>query len=54
MAGEAERVAASATLPESVGFQKARRLIRAALEESGVNAQVEGTVAELLGSARST
>ncbi len=49
---EAERVAASVALPEGYGFQKARRLVRAVLDESGVGANVERLVARLLDSAR--
>ena len=52
MALEAERVAAAVALPEGCGFQKARRLVRAALDESGVGADVERLIARLLDSAR--
>ncbi len=51
-AGEAERVAAAVPLPEGCGFQKARTLVRTALDESGVGANVERLVARLLDSAR--
>jgi hypothetical protein len=36
-AARAERAAASVPISETDGFQKARRLVRAALDESGVN-----------------
>ncbi len=47
-AAEAERIAAAIELPESVKFQRARRLIREALTESGVVSQIDKLVASLL------
>ncbi len=53
-AAEAELVAASLALPDSTGFQQARRLIRAALGETGAAERVETPVARLLDSAPAT
>jgi hypothetical protein len=47
-AAEAERIAAAFDLPESVKFQRARKLIRDALTESGVAPQIDELVARLL------
>ncbi len=47
-AGEAERIAAAFELPESVKFQRARKLIRDALTESGVAPHIDELVARLL------
>jgi hypothetical protein len=47
-AAEAERIAAAFALPESVKFQRARKLIRDALIESGVAPQIDELVARLL------
>ncbi len=47
-AAEAERIAAAFELPETVKFQRARRLIRDALTESGVAPQIDNLVARLL------
>jgi hypothetical protein len=47
-AGEAERIAAAFELPEAVKFQRARRLIRDALTESGIAPHIDELVARLL------
>lgn len=47
-AAEAERVAAAFELPESVKFQRARKLIRDALTESGIAPHIDELVARLL------
>jgi hypothetical protein len=47
-AGEAERIAAAFELPESVKFQRARKLIRDALTEAGIAPHIDGLVARLL------
>ncbi|MGE0676607.1 hypothetical protein [Pseudolabrys sp.] len=47
-AAEAERVAMAFELPESVKFQRARKLIRDALTESGIAPQIDQLVARLL------
>lgn len=51
-ASEAEQVAAAVPLPEGSSFHKARRLVRAALDESGVGGNIERLIARLLDSAR--
>jgi hypothetical protein len=45
---EAERVAAAFELPETVKFQRARKLIRDALTESGIAPEIDRLVARLL------
>jgi hypothetical protein len=45
---EAERIAAAFGLPETVKFQRARKLIRDALTESGVAPHIDDLVARLL------
>lgn len=47
-AAEAERIAAAFELPETVKFQRARKLIRDALTESGIAPQIDELVARLL------
>lgn len=47
-AAEAERIAAAFELPESVKFQRARKLIREALTESGIAPHIDDLVARLL------
>ena len=47
-AAEAEQIAAAFELPEAVKFQRARRLIRDALTESGIAPRIEELVAHLL------
>jgi len=47
-AGEAERIAAAFELPETVKFQRARKLIRDALTESGIAPHIDELVARLL------
>jgi len=47
----AKEVAAAVELPEGVHFQRARRLVRAALAEVGVSEEIDGLVAALLDSA---
>jgi SAM-dependent methyltransferase len=47
-AARAEKISASAPLPEMVGFQKARSMIREALEARGVMQEIEAAVHELL------
>jgi SAM-dependent methyltransferase len=50
LAGEAEGVASSVELLESVGFQAARKLIRMSLGEAGLTARIDNAVSELLAS----
>ncbi len=47
-AGEAEAIAAAFGLPETVKFQRARKLIRDALTESGIAPHIDELVARLL------
>ena len=47
-AAEAERIAAAFELPETVKFQRARKLIRDALTETGLSPHIDGLVARLL------
>jgi len=47
-AAEAERIAAAFELPEAIRFQRARKLIRGALAESGIAPQIDFLVARLL------
>ena len=47
-AAEAERAAAAVELPENVRFQRARRLVRAALSEAGLAQRIDALVARLL------
>lgn len=47
-AAEAERLATAFGLPETVKFQRARRLIRDALAEAGIATQIDRLVAQLL------
>lgn len=47
-AAEAERIVAAFELPETVKFQRARKLIRDALTESGIAARIDELVARLL------
>ncbi len=47
-AAEAERIAAAFELPEAVKFQRARKLIRDALTESGIAPHIDELVARLL------
>lgn len=47
----AEEVAAAVALPDDVKFQRARRLVRDALAEAGVAAEIDRLVAELLDAA---
>ena len=47
-AAEAERIAAAFELPASVKFQRARKLIRDALTESGIAPHIDELVARLL------
>jgi hypothetical protein len=47
-AEEAEKIAAAVALPEGVKFQRARRLVRAALAEAGVSTRIDTFVARLL------
>jgi len=47
-AAEAERIAAAFELPEAVKFQRARRLIRDALTETGIAPHIDELVARLL------
>jgi hypothetical protein len=47
-AAEAERTAAAFELPETVKFQRARKLIRDALTESGIAPHIDDLVARLL------
>jgi hypothetical protein len=45
---EAEQVAAAIDIPETVGFQRARRIIRTALAEAGLSQRIDDLVARLL------
>jgi hypothetical protein len=47
-ARQAETVAAEIALPENIKFQRARRLVRAALAEAGVAQRIDALVANLL------
>jgi hypothetical protein len=47
-AAEAERIASAFELPETVKFQRARKLIRDALTESGIAPHIDDLVARLL------
>jgi len=47
-AAEAEKLAATAELPEAAKFQRARGLIRAALAEAGIAQKIDALVATLL------
>ncbi len=47
-AAEAEQLAGQVDLPESIKFQRARALVRAALAEAGLARRIDGLVAELL------
>ena len=47
-AERAEQVAAAVELPEGVRFQRARRLVRAALAEAGIAGKIDALVARLL------
>jgi hypothetical protein len=47
-AAEAERIAAAVELPETVKFQRARKLIRDALIDSGIAPHIDELVARLL------
>jgi hypothetical protein len=47
-ARQAEALAAAVELPESVKFQRARAMVRAALAEAGLAQQIDRLVAELL------
>ena len=47
-AEKAEAVAAAVALPEGVKFQRARRIVRAALAEAGVAERIDALVAKLL------
>jgi hypothetical protein len=49
-AAEAERIAAAFALPDTVKFQRARKLIRDALTESGVGPHIDELVGRLLDS----
>ena len=48
VAAEAERITAAFELPESVKFQRARKLIRDALTKSGIAPQIDELVTRLL------
>jgi hypothetical protein len=47
-AGEAETIAAALELPEAVKFQRARKLVRDVLTESGIAPHIDDLVARLL------
>jgi hypothetical protein len=47
-ANEAERIAMALELPEGIKFQRARKLIRDALVESGIAPQIDRLVMRLL------
>jgi hypothetical protein len=47
-AGKAEKIAAAVELPEGVKFQRARKLVRDALVDAGVAAEIDALVARLL------
>ncbi|HEY5204877.1 MAG TPA: hypothetical protein VIJ63_09795, partial [Roseiarcus sp.] len=45
---EAEKVAAAVSLPEGIKFQRARKMVRDALAESGLSQRIDALVARLL------
>lgn len=47
-AAKAEKAAAAVDLPEGVKFQRARKLVRAALAEAGIAEEIDGLVERLL------
>ncbi len=47
-AAEAERIAAALELPETVKFQRARKLVRDTLTEAGIAPRIDQLVARLL------
>jgi SAM-dependent methyltransferase len=47
-AAEAERAAALVALPENMRFQRARGLVRSALDEAGISGRIDALVARLL------
>jgi hypothetical protein len=47
----AERIAASVQLPETVKFQRARKLVRDVLRADGVAGEIDDLVSQLLGEA---
>lgn len=47
-AAKAEKIAAAASLPQNVKFQRARRLVRDALAKAGISQEIDALVAELL------
>jgi hypothetical protein len=49
---QSEKVAAAVTLPETVKFQRARQLIRAALADAGISQTIEDLVVQLLAERR--
>jgi hypothetical protein len=51
LAAEGEAVAAAVDVPAGIGFQRARRLIREALQEAGVARSLDAAVDELIGAA---
>jgi hypothetical protein len=48
LGAQAEELAAAADVPESLGFQRARAVVRAFLEHEGVAAAIEATVSALI------
>jgi hypothetical protein len=48
LSARAEHLAAGIELPDGIGFQKARRLVRETLAADGVRGEIEALVAELL------
>lgn len=48
LAGKAEKIASAVDLPEGVKFQRARRLVRDALVDSGLATQIDAAVGALL------
>lgn len=49
LAERAEGIVAEVEIPESMGFQRARRLLRETLAEAGVLEEIDTTLSELLG-----
>jgi hypothetical protein len=47
-AAEAEKLAAAVDIPDSVGFVRARKLVRYALTKAGISERIDALVAQLL------
>jgi hypothetical protein len=49
MASQAEKIASSVSLPETIQFQRARKIVRGALTDFGLSPGIDALVARLLG-----